>query len=292
MSSTSDSELAVVRTVEDLRRHVAGWRKDGAQIGLVPTMGALHDGHLALVRAARSRSDRVIATIFVNPKQFGPREDFQSYPRSEADDAAKLVSARTDLLFAPSVEVMYPPGFAAAVRVTRLSEGLCGPHRPGHFEGVATIVAKLLIQALPDFAFFGEKDYQQLQVIKRLARDLDLPMAIIGVPTVRDADGVALSSRNAYLSGEERRIVPALFRTISGMADRLARGASMPAEEIERGRAALSAAGFSRIDYLAVADAETLEAVERISAPARVLVAAWLGSTRLIDNVPVERRAD
>ncbi|MFO0998215.1 MAG: pantoate--beta-alanine ligase [Alphaproteobacteria bacterium] len=289
MDSPAPGKLAVARTVDELRRHVREWRKDGARIGLVPTMGALHEGHIALVRAARSRVERVIATIFVNPTQFGPREDFASYPRTEASDSAKLAAERTDLLFAPPVEVMYPADFATTVRVARLSEGLCGPHRPGHFEGVATIVAKLLIQALPDFAFFGEKDYQQLQVIKRLARDLDLPMEIIGVPTVRDGDGVALSSRNAYLSEEERRVMPVLYRTISAIADRLARGADV-AVEVARGRAALTEAGFSRIDYLAVADAASLEPVERIEAPARVLVAAWLGSTRLIDNVAVERR--
>ena len=289
MDESSHGELAIARTVAELRQYVAAWRRGGARIGLVPTMGALHDGHMALVRAARARCERVIATIFVNPTQFGPREDFQSYPRTEASDLAKLAAARTDLLFAPAVDIMYPPEFATTVRVARVSEGLCGPHRPGHFEGVATIVAKLLIQALPDFAFFGEKDYQQLQVIKRLARDLDLPMEIVGVPTVRDADGVALSSRNAYLSADERRIMPALYRIIGDMADRLARGVSTPAEEIARGRAALMTAGFSRIDYLAVADARTLEPADRIEAPARILVAAWLGATRLIDNAPVER---
>jgi pantoate--beta-alanine ligase len=281
------SPLTIARTVAEMRRHVAEWHRAGQRVALVPTMGALHDGHLALVRAGQARASRVIATIFVNPTQFGPAEDFTAYPRGEGVDAAKLARVGADLLFAPGVDEMYPKGFATTVHVAGLTDGLCAPFRPGHFDGVATVVSKLLSQAQADFALFGEKDYQQLQVIKRMARDLDLPVEIVGVPTVRDADGVALSSRNAYLTAEERRIVPALPRILREIAERLARGLAAPRDEVERGRAALLAAGFTSVDYVDVTDAETLRPLKRIDGTARVLAAAWLGKTRLIDNMPV-----
>ena len=249
-------------------------------------MGALHEGHLALVRAARTDCDRVVATLFVNPAQFGPNEDYASYPRDEADDAAKFAALGVDLLFAPDVDEMYPQGFATAVTVSRVSEGLCGDHRPGHFEGVATVVAKLLLQALPDRAYFGEKDYQQLQVIKRLAADLDIPVAIEGVPTVRDPDGLALSSRNAYLSPDERAVAVRLNQILDAVGTAVAAGAS-PLDEAARGRAALIEAGFDSVDYLEVRDAETLAPVEQATRPARVLAAVRIGRTRLIDNKPV-----
>ncbi len=278
--------LATVRTVAALRETVAAWRQAGDRIGLVPTMGALHEGHLALVRAARADCDRVVATLFVNPAQFGPNEDYTSYPRDEGDDAAKFAALGVDLLFAPDVDEMYPEGFATAVTVSRVSEGLCDDHRPGHFEGVATVVAKLLLQALPDRAYFGEKDYQQLQVIKRLAADLDIPVAIEGVPTVRDADGLALSSRNAYLSPDERAVAARLNQILDAVGAAVAAGASA-ADEASRGRAALIEAGFDSVDYLEVRDAETLAPVEQPTRPARVLAAARIGRTRLIDNMPV-----
>lgn len=279
--------MDIARSVADLRMRVGGWRGLDQTVGLVPTMGAIHDGHLALVRAARAACDRVVTSLFVNPKQFGPTEDFGLYPRNEADDARLLSDEGVDLLFAPSVDHVYPEGFATTVAVAGLTEPLCGAYRPGHFDGVATVVSKLLIQCAPDRAYFGEKDYQQLLVVRRVARDLDLPVEIVAVPTVRDADGLALSSRNAYLSCAERAIAPVLYRTIAEMARRLADGRTGPAAEIEWGRARISEAGFDRLDYLEVRDAETLEALDAVTRPARVLVAAWLGPTRLIDNVPV-----
>ena len=279
--------LRIVRTVAELRQAVALWRSHGERVGLVPTMGALHDGHLALVRASRARGCRTVATIFVNPKQFGPREDFAAYPRGEGRDAALLASAEADLLFAPAVDEVYPGGFATSVHVAGLTDHLCGPHRPGHFDGVATVVAKLLGQALPDFAFFGEKDYQQLKVIARMARDLDLPVEIVGVETVREADGLAMSSRNAYLSAEERRKATVLNRVLVEAA-RAVRVGTPPRTAERDATAALEAAGYGRIDYVSVTDAETLApANERDTRPLRVLAAAWLGETRLIDNVPV-----
>jgi len=279
--------LETVRTIADLRQRIAAWRAAGETIGLVPTMGALHAGHLALVEAARARCGRVAATIFVNPAQFAPEEDFASYPRDEGEDAAKLAALGTDLLFAPPVEEVYPQGFATTVRVAGISDGLCGDHRPGHFEGVATVVAKLLNQSLPDAAFFGEKDYQQLQVIRRLAADLDIPVEIVGVPTVREADGLALSSRNAYLSAAERRVAPALHGALAHLAAALEAGPGDIAGILAGGREALTEAGFTEVEYLELRDAVTLAPIAGLDRPARLLAAAWLGPTRLIDNLPV-----
>ena len=210
--------MKVARTIADLRSQIASWRRSGERIGLVPTMGALHAGHLALVRAAQAECGRVVATIFVNPKQFAPGEDLGSYPRREMADLDLLRGAQIDLAFVPAAEEIYPPQFSTLVRVGDLTDGLCGAHRAGHFDGVATVVAKLLIQSLPDAAYFGEKDYQQLMVVRRMARDLDIPVRIEGVATVREADGLALSSRNAYLSPEERRIAPELARVLRRIA--------------------------------------------------------------------------
>jgi pantoate--beta-alanine ligase len=284
------SDTAQCRTVTALRQTVAAWRQQGASVGLVPTMGALHEGHQALIRAAHAACDRVIVSIFVNPKQFGANEDFSTYPRDEAADTAKAGSAGAALVFAPTPEEMYPAGFATTVGVDHLTEGLCGPHRPGHFAGVATIVTKLLLQALPDAAFFGEKDYQQLLVVQRLARDLDIPVRIVGIPTVREADGLALSSRNVFLSAENRQKAPVLAATLRAMAGHLSRDGAIVADEIAWGTDRLRAAGFSRIDYLAVCDAATLAPLARIDRAARILVAAHLGATRLIDNVAVAAR--
>jgi pantoate--beta-alanine ligase len=279
--------LPVVRTVADLRERIAGWREADETIALVPTMGALHEGHLSLVRLARARCRRTVATLFINPTQFGPHEDLSAYPRDEAADAAKLAQEGADLLFAPSVAEMYPQGFATQVTVTGLTDHLCGPHRPGHFEGVATVVTKLLLQSLPDVAVFGEKDWQQLQVIRRLAQDLDIPVEILGGPTVREPDGLAMSSRNAYLGPEERRIAAGLNRVLAELARAVAAGEPCRAAE-EKAMRSLLEAGFSSVDYVTVADAATLQPVERSGArPARAFAAARLGRTRLIDNAPV-----
>jgi pantoate--beta-alanine ligase len=280
------AEPAVARSVTALRQAVAVWRARQERVGLVPTMGAIHDGHLALVRAASGQCDHVVASLFVNPKQFGPAEDFAAYPRDEAADLAALAAGGVDLVFMPTVAEMYPPGFAVNVQVGGVSEDLDGAERPGHFDGVATVVAKLLLQCLPDAAYFGEKDYQQLQVVRRLARDLDIPVRIEGVPTVRAADGLALSSRNAYLSADERRAAPLLYRVLCDSAAALSHAPHAVAATLERGIGALRAGGFA-VDYLELRDAATLVRLAHLSAPARLLAAARLGRTRLIDNVAV-----
>ena len=277
---------SVLDSVAGLRGAVGAWRAEGLTVALVPTMGALHEGHMALVRAARAHGGRTVVSLFVNPAQFAPDEDFALYPRDPADDLAKLAEAGVEAAFMPPTDAIYPPGFATTVHVDGVTGGLESATRPHFFDGVATVVTKLLLQCLPDVALFGEKDYQQLATVRRLVADLDIPCRIEAVPTVRDADGLALSSRNVYLSAEERRVAPRLFEVLSWMAAALSQGATS-ADAIANGTAALRAAGFTRIDYLAVCDAETLASVERISAPARVLAAAWLGETRLIDNVAV-----
>ena len=285
----AQAPLPIVRMIADLRRTLDGWRAAGQTIGMVPTMGALHVGHLSLVACARARADRVIASIFVNPTQFAPGEDFDAYPRSEARDAALLADAGCDLLFAPSVQEMYAPGFSTTVTVSDVSEPMDGQSRPSHFSGVATVVAKLLIQARPDVAVFGEKDYQQLQVIKRLALDLDLPTAIIGAPTVRAEDGLALSSRNAYLTPAQRQIAASLNVVLLNIARALAQGEAVAVAEAEAFEALISA-GFDSIDYVEARHADTLERLGPGpvgQVPARVLAAAWLGKTRLIDNRPI-----
>ncbi len=279
-------EIAVTRTVAALREAVASWRAGQQRVGLVPTMGAIHQGHLALVDAARGQCDRIVASLFVNPKQFGPAEDLAAYPRNEAADLAAFHEAGIDLVFAPDVADMYPPGFATSVHVGGLTESLDGVFRPGHFDGVATVVAKLLLQCLPDAGYFGEKDYQQLMVVRRLARDLDIPVRIEGVATVREADGLALSSRNAYLSPAERRTAPLLYRILCDSAAALAQDPEAVAATLERGIARLRAGGFA-VDYLELRDAADLTAMPRLAGPARLLTAARIGRTRLIDNVPV-----
>jgi pantoate--beta-alanine ligase len=253
---------------------------------MVPTMGALHPGHLELVRTAQAQNDRVVVTLFVNPKQFGPAEDFSAYPRDEAADFAAFERAGVELVFTPPVEEMYPAGFATQVRVSEVSEGLDGAFRPGHFEGVATVVCKLLLQCLPDTAYFGEKDYQQLLVVRRMARDLDVPARIEGVPTIREPDGLALSSRNAYLSAEERRTAPLLNRTLRDVAAAIVARPPEVAAALARGSAVLRAGGFA-VDYLELRDAADLAPVDFLAAPSRLLVAVRIGRTRLIDNIPV-----
>lgn len=278
--------LSILRTIADLRDRVQTWRRAGERVAVVPTMGALHEGHLSLVRAGRERAERVIVTLFVNPKQFNNASDLAAYPRTEADDAAKLAPFGVDVLFAPGVEEMYGNGFATTVSVSGVSEGLCGAHRPGHFDGVATVVSKLLLQSGADCALFGEKDFQQLLVVRRLVADLNIPTEIIGCPTVREADGLALSSRNVRLTPEERRKAPAIANVLRETAERLASG-MMAAPALEAARSALEAAGFDRVEYFDLRDAETLLPIERVDQPARLLAAAWLGETRLIDNLPV-----
>jgi pantoate--beta-alanine ligase len=248
-------------------------------------MGALHDGHLSLVALAKSNADRVVASIFVNPTQFGPREDFNRYPRDEAGDLAKLDVAGANLVFVPETTEMYPHGFSTNVGVSDLTEDLCGASRPNHFDGVATVVTKLLLQCAPDLALFGEKDYQQLLVIKRLVRDLDIPVEILGGPIVREKDGLALSSRNAYLSPSERKAAPLLYQTIVAVANDLRQGRGAD-DAAAAGRFKLEAAGF-RVDYVAVRDPETLKPLSGPVERARVLAAVQLGRTRLIDNVAV-----
>jgi len=283
------TRLPTVRKVRALRTRIAEWRRKGNTVALVPTMGGLHDGHLSLARLAKKRADRAVVSIFVNPTQFGPNEDFANYPRDVAGDAKKLAPIGADLIFAPAVEDMYPEGFATHVEINGITDVLCGASRPGHFSGMATVVSKLLLQCLPDFALFGEKDYQQLLVIKRMVADLNIPVKILGGPIVRDSDGLALSSRNAYLSAEERRTAPLLYQTILEIAADLSRGRAVN-ETITAGRVLLEAAGF-KVDYLEVRNAATLEAATNLhTTKARVFVAAFLGRTRLIDNVPLPKR--
>ena len=278
--------VAIARTLSDLRLAVRGWRDAGERISVVPTMGALHEGHLSLVRAAKARSERVIVTLFVNPTQFGNAVDLEMYPRTEADDAKKLAPLAVDLLYAPGVAEIYPPGFATTVSVAGVSEGLCGAFRPGHFDAVATVVAKLLLQTGADVAFFGEKDYQQLHVIRRMARDLDIPVAIVACPTIRDPDRLAISSRNVQLSPENRNRAPLLAATLFAAAERIAAGEPL-AGILRESITALGAAGFGTVEYLELRAESDLRALECLDEPARLLVAAYLGSTRLIDNVAV-----
>ena len=278
--------MDTVRTVDALRTRISKWRGTGATVGLVPTMGGLHDGHLSLIRAAKGQTDLTVATLFVNPAQFALDEDLNAYPRDEVRDQELFVAEGTDLLFAPDVEEMYPVGHTTEVHVQGLSQILEGEFRPRFFLGVATVVSKLLLQVLPDAAFFGEKDYQQLLVIRRLACDLNIPVEIVGAPTKREANGLAMSSRNQYLNERERRAAPTLYATINQVAESVRDGADAD-KRCRWAVSRLTEAGFRQVDYVACCDAETLELVKDSSRPARVLAAAWLGKARLIDNVAV-----
>jgi len=278
--------MQIIRTIGDLAPALLPWREAGEIIALVPTMGALHAGHMALIETARGEADRVVASIFVNPLQFGPAEDLDRYPRQEADDARLLEQHGCDLLWLPTAEQLYPPGFATTVSVSGVSDRWDGASRPGHFAGVATVVAKLLSAVRPDLAFFGEKDFQQLAVIRRMEADLGLGVTIRGVPTVRDADGLALSSRNAYLSVDERARAVALPQALEEARQAILGGEPVEAV-LDDARRKLGDAGFNRIDYFALADSTTLEPLDTASGDMRLIAAAVIGTTRLIDNVSV-----
>ena len=281
--------MITVKTVRELRAAVARARSEGKRIGFVPTMGNLHAGHAALVTKAAQRAEFVVASIFVNPLQFGAGEDLDTYPRTLTADQERLLAAGCNLLFAPGVEEMYPDGMAGQtlVCVPGVSEGLCGASRPGHFDGVATVVTKLFHMVQPDLAVFGEKDFQQLAVIRKLVRDLDLPVQIIGEPTVRDSDGLALSSRNGYLNDAQRRCAPALYQTLGALAAELRSGHDDYGVLIEDGLVRLSAAGFEP-DYLEIRHPLTLRPATRADRQLVILAAARLGTTRLIDNLLVD----
>ncbi|MEC3912838.1 pantoate--beta-alanine ligase [Sphingobium sp. CR2-8] len=279
--------MQTLRDLPALRAAVDLLKSDGKPLVLVPTMGALHDGHMALVEEARRHGRHVVVSIFVNPRQFGPHEDLDAYPRREAKDAQMLSAAGVDILWAPPVEVMYPAGFATNINVAGVSDGLDGAARPGHFDGVATVVTKLFNQVRPDVAIFGEKDYQQLAVIRRFVADLDLAVEIVGLPTQRAEDGLALSSRNAYLNDEERKAALALPRAL-GEAKRTIEKGEPVAGALAKAVATLTAAGFDPVDYVALCDAATLEPMTALDRPARLLGAAKLGKTRLIDNIAVD----
>ena len=277
----------IIRTLAELRVIVAGWKAAEDSVGVVPTMGALHQGHLSLVKAAKADCDRVIVTIFINPKQFNNPADYENYPRTEEDDARKLSSLKADVVYVPDGAQMYPDGFATTVSVDGITQGLCGANRPGHFDGVATVVTKLFTQTQADRAYFGEKDYQQLQLVTCIARDLDLPIQIVGCPTIREEDGLAMSSRNLLLSDRARAWAPELHRAMDELAVGLLAGgdfAALKAEAIAR----IMRAGFTKVEYLELRSADKLDLLDRPDRPARLLAAAWLAGVRLIDNIAIE----
>ena len=286
-SSEKRPSPAVIRSAAELEAALEPVRADGVMIGLVPTMGALHEGHLSLVKRARRDCGMVVASLFVNPTQFGPSEDFSRYPRDEARDVEMFAAHDVGIVYAPAVEEMYPDGPEITVRVTGVTEGLCGAMRPGHFDGVTTVVSRLFAQCRPDAAYFGEKDYQQLMVVRRMVEMLNLPVRIFGVPIVRERDGLALSSRNAYLDPAQRRIAPLLHGTLKAVAGRMFAGVDIEAQ-CSWGRTALLDAGFDRVDYFEIRESATLEAATTYRSGLRVFAAAWLGGTRLIDNVAVD----
>jgi pantoate--beta-alanine ligase len=282
-----ESAVQTVRDIGQLGSALVALRAGGHRVALVPTMGALHAGHLALVEEAKKQADRVVATIFVNPLQFGEGEDLDQYPRREAEDRQALEQAGCDLLWMPTPEQIYPAGFATTVSVAGLSRRWEGEARPGHFDGVTTVVAKLFTSVRPDIAIFGEKDFQQLAIIRRMTIDLNLGVTIVGIPTVRDPDGLALSSRNAYLSSEERPRALALPASLADAARNIADGASVDGA-LQHARDALQKAGFSNVDYFALVDGSSLEPISEPSENTRLIAAARIGMTRLIDNIPVE----
>lgn len=278
--------LKIIRTVSDLRRQIMTWRQRRESVALVPTMGALHEGHKSLIRQAGEKADRVCVSLFVNPRQFGPAEDFGIYPRDETRDAECLRELSTDMLYAPNVDEIYPQGHSTSVQVGPIGDILEGEHRPGFFTGVVTVVCKLLLQVQPDLAIFGEKDFQQLQVIRKAVADLDIPVDILGGETIREADGLALSSRNVFLSAQERAIAPKLYATLQQIAEAVKSGTDID-HATNIAQSDLEAAGFGLFDYLTVRDAVTLLPVTAVENDCRILVAAKLGQTRLIDNIAI-----
>jgi pantoate--beta-alanine ligase len=286
---TQTYAVPLARTISDMREQVAGWRAAGEKIGLVPTMGALHEGHLSLIDVAKAHgATKAIVSIFVNPTQFGPDEDFDAYPRTEATDAEKL-GTRADLIFAPNGAEIYPEGFSTTVSVKGVTNTLEGEARPTHFDGVATIVSKLLLAVLPDCAVFGEKDYQQLLTIRRMVADLAIPVEILGGPILREPDGLAMSSRNVYLTETERKAAGQLNVILRETADAISNGGNIQTLTAEA-QAKLLNLGFDKIDYLTVRDTKTLQPIETLTEEARILVAAKIGQPRLLDNMPVEFR--
>lgn len=276
----------IERTLAGLRAMTAVWCCAGETIGIVPTMGALHQGHLSLARTARATCDRVIVTIFVNPKQFNNPDDLARYPRTEVDDASKLETIGVDLIYVPSSEQIYPNGFMTTVSVSELTDLLCGAARPGHFDGVATVVSKLFLQTSADFAFFGEKDYQQLQVVRRVAADLDIPIHVVGCPTIREEDGLAMSSRNLLLSDQSRVQAPMLAEVMQELQAQLSAGAVM-SQVAKDAQKRVLAAGFNEVDYLELRDGVDLSLLDSAQPGARLFAAAWLNGVRLIDNIAV-----
>ncbi|MCE8526410.1 pantoate--beta-alanine ligase [Ruegeria pomeroyi] len=281
----------ILRNLTDLRAATAGWKRASESIGVVPTMGALHDGHLSLVAAAKAACDRVVVTIFVNPKQFNSPEDLAKYPRTEEADATKLAPYGVDAIYVPDPDQIYPEGFATTVSVSGLTDVMEGACRPGHFDGVATVVAKLFLQTAADRAYFGEKDYQQMMLVTRMAQDLDIPITVIGCPTVREPSGLAMSSRNMRLSADGLERAGLLYPVMRQVAERLAAGASF-GDLAPAAREALGAAGFGDIEYFDLRAADSLRALDRPTEPARLLVAAWLDGVRLIDNIAVPQLND
>jgi len=278
--------MDIIRTRADLRERVNAWKRAGESVALTPTMGAIHEGHLSLVRLGLERADRCVGTIFVNPRQFGPNEDFATYPRDEDGDFARFKAAGCNAVYAPAPEEIYGTGYKTEVVVHEISDIMEGASRPGFFTGVATVVSKLLIQAMPDIAIFGEKDFQQLAVIRTMARDLDLPIEILGAPTVREADGLALSSRNAYLSEAERRIAPELYAAMMAAAVSVRNGTA-PEIAAEQARRATLAAGFQEVDYIEIRDQDSFRPASAPDENLRIFAAARLGACRLIDNLAI-----
>jgi pantoate--beta-alanine ligase len=288
-SGISKLSTGIVRTLAELRATTDGWRAEKARIAVVPTMGALHEGHLSLVRAALANADRLIVTLFVNPKQFNNVADLAAYPRTEEEDKSKLDPLGAHVLYVPAADEIYPPGFATTVSVSGASEGLCGAYRPGHFDGVATIVAKLFLQTSADAAFFGEKDFRQLLVVRRMAADLNIPIEIVACPTVREADGLAMSSRNLRLSPGQRAKAAGLAHALFQARDAIATGAPI-VETLRQAEAEILEAGYRLVEYLELRAEKDLQPLDKLDRPARLLGAAWMGNIRLIDNVRLVRR--